>query len=66
MFARELGDLFDYNRAGRHVQPHSQSFGCEHQSHEPFDEAFFDNFFEGWHQTCMVRADARFKLIRES
>ena len=65
MLAGEFCYFLDDHRSRRHVQTNGQSLCSENQFNETSNEALFDDFFECRNQTCMMRTDTKFKLIRK-
>ena len=58
----ELGQLFDHDGAGRHVDTDRQRLGSKHDLGEAFDEARLDNFLERRNHAGMMRCYPSFQL----
>ena len=65
MVARELRQLFDHDRASRHVDADGEGLGGEHHLEQASDEAPLDRLLERRHHAGMVRRDAGVELGEE-
>ena len=64
--AGELGELLDHHAARRHVDPHRERLGGEHDLDQPLDEARLDDLLERRHHPGVVRGEAGHQLIHEA
>ena len=65
VLARELGELVDHHRAGRHVDADGQRLRGEDDSDQALGEASLDDLLERRHHPRVVRGDARLELGQE-
>ena len=61
--AVELLELFEHDRARRHVDAEGEGLRREHDLHELAAEELFDDFFEGREQPRVVRSDAALEVV---